>query len=491
MQGHDAYPDPSASSPGAHDNGTTATTVDTSVSALKAYIPPNVPHGLPHVVRYATLSSMDLPLEVRFLIIMIARFADVHGVASVANSTLGEICRIGSHHTVERWISLASDVGILRKEPGKGGKDRKSNSYTFLGADRGWAPLPVGQPDINPIVALAQARRIIEELQVKAARVEELEAELALLRNGHTNGHSGVTNGEDEPPARPPGDGYETADSRTSQETHGAIGHSGVTNGSPENPPEEDSRSYETADSGTFQGTRGAIGHYGVTNGSAEDPSYEPGDSHVSPGSHGAIGHSTVTDGEGARAPEFPSHSYENADSNPDTGAHEAIGHSGVTDGSEENHPEESSNSYEAPASDPPAEAQEATGHSGVTNGEDEGQQYLSRRARVEPVVLEHRDFYQQSFDRRGVLGAIEFFSRSAENEQELMRQVDILEAGGNPRQSGSDPPTGSAAQPRAQQDQDRYAVGQCPDCGRPFGTYGGATHCTDCTERRRRESEA
>ena len=125
------------------------------------------------MVRYATLSSMDLPLEVRFLIIMIARFANVHGVASVANSTLGEICRIGSHHTVERWISLASDVGILRKEPGKGGKDRKSNSYTFLGADRGWAPLPVGQPDINPIVALAQARRIIEELQVKAARVDD------------------------------------------------------------------------------------------------------------------------------------------------------------------------------------------------------------------------------------------------------------------------------------------------------------------------------
>ena len=152
MQGHDAYPDPSARSPGAHGNGNTATTVDTSVSVLEPYTPPNVPHGLPHVVRYATLSSMDLPLEVRFLIIIIARFANVHGVASVANSTLGEICRIGSHHTVERWISLASDVGILRKEPGRGGKDRKSNSYTFLGADRSWAPLPVGQPDTNPIV---------------------------------------------------------------------------------------------------------------------------------------------------------------------------------------------------------------------------------------------------------------------------------------------------------------------------------------------------
>ena len=104
----------------------------TTVSALEPYVPPNVPH----VVRFATLSSMDLPPEVRFLIIMIARFVDVHGVASEANSTLGEICRIGSQHTVERWISLAADVGILRKEPGKGGKDRKSNSYTFLGEDR-------------------------------------------------------------------------------------------------------------------------------------------------------------------------------------------------------------------------------------------------------------------------------------------------------------------------------------------------------------------
>ena len=271
MQGHDAYPtvnDPSFSSTlSSGGEGSTA------VSALEPYVPPNVPHGLPHVVRYATLSSMDLPLEVRFLIIMIARFANVHGVASVANSTLGEICRIGSHHTVERWISLASDVGILRKEPGKGGKDRKSNSYTFLGEDRRWAPLPVGQPDINPIVALAQARRIIEELQVKAARVEELEAELALLRNGHTNGHSGVTNGEGEPPAGPPSHSYETADSGSSQGAHGAIGHSEVTNGSPEDHPEGASHSYETSDSGSSQGTHGAIGHSEVTNGLPEDPS--------------------------------------------------------------------------------------------------------------------------------------------------------------------------------------------------------------------------
>ena len=426
MQSHQDRPDhatvndPSFASTLQSDNS-----ARTAVSVLEPYVPPNVPHGLPHVVRYATLSSMDLPLEVRFLIIMIARFANVHGVASVANSTLGEICRIGSHHTVERWISLASDVGILRKEPGKGGKDRKSNSYTFLGEDRRWAPLPVGQPDTNPIVALAQARRIIEELQAKAARVDDLEAELALLRNGHANGHSAVTNGKDEPPAGPPGDSYETADSGTSQESRGAIGHSGVPNGSPENPSEEASRSYETPDSGTSQETHAAIGHSGVTNGSAEN------------------------------GPEEASHSYGNPDSGSSQGTHGAIG------------------------------------HSEVTNGPDEGQEYLSRRARVQELVLNHRDYYQQSFDRRGVLGAIEFFSRSAENEQELMRQAGILEAGGDPRQSGTGPPPESGTQSQASEDFDRYGVGQCPDCGRPFATHGGATHCTDCTERRRRESEA
>ena len=112
-------------------------------------------------------------------------------------------------------------------------------------------------------------------------------------------------------------------------------------------------------------------------------------------------------------------------------------------------------------------------------------------RARVQGLVLNYRDYYQQSFDRRGVLGAIEFFSRSAENEQDLLRQVDILEAGGDPRQTGAGPPPETEAPPQTAEESDRYAVGQCPDCGRPFATHGGAEYCTDCTERRRRDSEA
>ena len=164
MQSHQDRPDyPTANGPSFASTAQSGHSASIGTSVLEPYIPPNVPHGLPHVVRFASLFSMDLPLEVRFLIIMNARFTDVHGVASVAHSTLCEICRIRSHHTVERWISLAADVGILRKEPGKGEKDRKSNSHTFLGADRSWAPLPVGRPDTNPIVQ-PFSRRLFQPL---------------------------------------------------------------------------------------------------------------------------------------------------------------------------------------------------------------------------------------------------------------------------------------------------------------------------------------
>ena len=117
----------------------------------------------------------------------------------------------------------------------------------------------------------------------------------------------------------------------------------------------------------------------------------------------------------------------------------------------------------------------------------DEGQEYLSRRARVEELVMAHGAYYRRSFNRRGLPGAVEYFSRSDENEQELLRQVRMLEAGEDPRRGGTDPPEQDEEQP----DPDRYAFGYCPDCGKPFATYGGAQYCTDCTQRRRRESEA
>ena len=434
MQEHQDRPDyPTVDDPSLSSALSSGVPAGTAVSALEPYIPPNVPHGLPHVVRFATLSSMDLPLEVRFLIIMLARFANVDGVASVAVSTLCEICRIGSKNTVERWIGLAADVGILRKEPGKGGKDRKSNSYTFLGASRDWAPLPVGRPDTNPIVALAQARRLIEELQPRAARVDEMEAEVALLRaevallrNGGANGHPEVTNGEGEPPAAPPSDSYETALPETSRGSHGAIGHPEMTNGPPENAPEVASHSYETPDSGSSQGSHEAIGHSEVTNGSVEPP------------------------------------------------------------------PDENPHSHEAPYSEPSSATQEATGHSAVTSGSDEGQEYLSRRGRVEALVMEHRSYYDRRF-RGGVLSAIHHFSLNSENEDDLLRQVNMLRAGQEPGSSGAGAAQGPERPPPREEpltESGRREVEYCPDCGSPYTTFNGEERCPDCTGRRR-ESEA
>ena len=153
---------------------------------------------------------------------------------------------------------------FAKSPPGRGGKDRKSNTYVFLGAEREWGPLPVGRPDTNPIVALAQARR----------RIEELEAELALLRNGHSKAHPEVTNGEGEPPAAPPADSYDNPVSDGSQGSHGAIGHSEVPNGPAKRPTETASHSYDNPVSDGSQGSHGAIGHSEVPNGLDEGQEY-------------------------------------------------------------------------------------------------------------------------------------------------------------------------------------------------------------------------
>ncbi len=375
MQAHDAYPDPSASSPGVHGNGAVATPVDST----EAYVHPTIPVGLPHVVQFVEASLHHLPMSVRFVGDRMSRYANAKGVVSIAIPFICQITGLGSKNTVEHHIRLMESMGVLEKRPGKGGKDRRSNTYIFLGDQRNWKPLPTEKPGTDPWIALAQARREIEELRAENDR----------LKNG------------------------------------------------------------------------------------------------------GPIGHSGVTDGEESQEPEPTSHSYETPDFSTSTEPHGAIGHSGVTDGSKETLADENSLSNKGPDSEFSSATQEPISHFGVTNGPDEGQEYLSRRARVQELVMNHRDYYTRSFNRGGLPSAVEYFSRSPGHEQELMEQVALLEAGGDPRQTGTGPPPESGAQSQTSEDFDRYGVGQCPDCGRPFATHGGATHCTDCTERRRRESEA
>ena len=245
----------------------------------------------------------------------------------------------------------------------------------------------MGKPGINPLIELAQARRQNEELQ---GRVKELEAQLALLRNG------------------------------------GAIGHVEVTNGERGIPLEE-------------------FPH-----------SYEPANSDVSPGDAASIGHPEVTNGER----EIPL--------------------------------DEASHSYEITVSDDSPEDIAAIGHSEVTNGPDEGQEYLARRDRVETLVMKHRTYYDRSFHRRGVLGAIEYFARSDENEQDLVRQVRILDAGKDPGRADDEAPhQPEGPSPPVNPETGRREVELCPDCNSPYTTFNGEERCPDCIESRRRESEA
>ena len=383
MQSHDAYPDLPANSMGTHANGATATPVDTT----QPYVHPTIPLGLPHVVQFVEASLCHLPMSVRFVGDRLSRYANVKGEVSMAASFLCQITGLGSRNTADHHLRLIESLGVLEKKPGQGGKDRKSNTYVFLGQARNWKPLPTERPGTDPWVALAQARRENEALR---GEIEELQAELARLMNG------------------------------------------------------------------------------------------------------GTIAHSGVTDGGGVPHPEQPSHSYETADPSGSTGESEAIAHSKLSNGSETVPPQEGSHSYETTDPDGSTGESEAIAHSELSNGKNEAQEYLARRDRVESLVIKHRAYYDRSFHRRGVLGAIEYFSRSVENQQELVRQVGILDAGQDPAKATDEAPHQTEGQaPPVNQETGRREVEYCPDCGSPYTTFNGEERCPDCTDLRRRESQA
>ena len=383
MQSHNAYPDPLASSPAAYNNGAANTPVDSA----EPYVHPTIPLGLPHVVQFVEASLHHLPMSVRFVGDRLSRYANAKGEVSMAASFLCQITGLGSRNTADHHLRLIESLGVLEKKPGQGGKDRKSNTYVFLGEDRNWKPLPTERPGTDPWVALARSRRENEALR---SEIEELQAELARLMNGEPIAHSELSNGPETVPTQDASHSYETADSGGSPEEPGPIARSELSNGPDTIPPQEASHSYETADPVRSSEESGAIAH------------------------------------------------------------------------------------------------------SELSNGSDTGQEYLARRDRVESLVMKQRAYYDRSFHRRGVLGAIEYFSRSAENEQELVRQVGILDAGQDPARAGNEARQQTEGPPpHVNPEAGRREVEYCPDCSSPYTTFNGADRCPDCTDRRRRESEA
>ena len=196
MQDHNSsYQDPSADSPAPYGNGTAGTTV----AATEPYVHPTIPLGLPHVVQFVEASLCHLPMSVRFVGDRMSRYANAKGVVSMAVPFICQITGLGSKNTAEHHIRLMESMGVLEKRPGKGGKDRKSNTYIFLGQQRNWRPLPTERPGTDPWIALAQARR----------ENEELRAEIARLKSDWAIGHSGVTDGEEAEAPPPTSHSYE------------------------------------------------------------------------------------------------------------------------------------------------------------------------------------------------------------------------------------------------------------------------------------------
>ena len=189
----------------------------------------------------------------------------------MAASFLCRITGLGSRNTADHHLRLIESLGVLEKKPGQGGKDRKSNTYVFLGQARNWKPLPTERPGTDPWVALARSRRENEALK---GEIEGLQAELARLMNGATIAHPGVTDGDGVPHPEQSSHSYETADPVRSSEESGAIAHSELSNGPETIPPQEASHSYETADLGGSPGESGAIAHSELSNGSDAGQEY-------------------------------------------------------------------------------------------------------------------------------------------------------------------------------------------------------------------------
>ena len=223
MQTPDFSEDPSPAEDVLAENGHDNTSFDSN----EPYVPPRIPLGLPHVVHFVEASLWHLPQTIRTVGERMSRYADKDGKASIALPFLCEIAGLGSKNTAEHAIAVMASMGVLSKHPGKGGKDRKSNTYTFLGKERNWRPLPVERRGTNPWIALSKSRRENEALR---AENEALKSQMALLAIGH----SGVTDGEEAGAPEPASPSYERTDSGSSPGPSGAIGHLKVTDGSDE-----------------------------------------------------------------------------------------------------------------------------------------------------------------------------------------------------------------------------------------------------------------
>ena len=236
---------------------------DTTVPSTTLIDPPRIPVGLPHIVQFVEGFLFNESPTVQNVGSKMARYADRAGLLSISLAYLCLITGLGSHHTVTHTIELMASLGLLEKLSAQGGNDRRSNTYRFLGEERDWrSPKAI---DIPPGTHLPSALRkslqdneaLTQENHELRTQLEELQARLALL----TNGHSEVTDGAGPSPTG----SYESGESGHED---GTIRHSEVTDGEGDPAPETVSHSYGNGPPGDSTENSKAIRHSEVTDGS-------------------------------------------------------------------------------------------------------------------------------------------------------------------------------------------------------------------------------
>ena len=147
MQSHNAYQDPSYSSPAAYNNGAAATLA----GSAEPYIHPTIPLGLPHVVQFVEASIHHLPMSVRFVGDRLSRYANAKGEVSMAASFLCRITGLGSRNTADHHLRLIESLGVMEKQAGAG-RDRtaKATPTSFRARTATGSPSPQRDPAQTP-----------------------------------------------------------------------------------------------------------------------------------------------------------------------------------------------------------------------------------------------------------------------------------------------------------------------------------------------------
>lgn len=165
------------------------------------YRAPNIPSPNPALLQWVQLSTGSLPPGARFFFSIHCCYAKDQSLTTrVSIRTLCAVCRIGSFHTVLKFLKMGCDIGLLERVGERHGFQRTADSYKYLATEWGYEPIPVGKPGVPSYLRDVYSLKRIADLQYElnvlrgAMGIMEEEAMLHfLLQREQEEQHSGLT----------------------------------------------------------------------------------------------------------------------------------------------------------------------------------------------------------------------------------------------------------------------------------------------------------